>query len=380
MAHGRATDARGLVVELQTLARPPDSHEAATLRWIARRLAALLGYDYAGAHAAGARYDVPPYFVPDATLTWTEAQRLGIFAERQLFGGVVPHAFVAAKTVGHRLLEDAEAVPPGWAPRAAAALAGATLTGYAAFSPADARRACARLAAAGHRVRFKPGGGLGGHGQRRIASADALDAALAELGPSLLQRYGVVLEQDLDEVLTYSVGRVAVGELRIAYCGTQRQAPGADGRTVYGGSTLLCVRGELHDLLDADLPLPDERRRAVELALRYDAALQRAYPAVFASRRNYDVAFGRTPDGAPRCGVLEQSWRVGGATPAELLALEALRDAPHRRWVRARCHEIPQLIEPPARAAVSFRGIDATAGPLTKYAIVDTDGDPTRDD
>ena len=43
----------------------------------------------------------------------------------------------------------------------------------------------------------------------------------------------------------------------------------------------------------------------------------------FASRRNYDVVAGLDARGQRRCGVLEQSWRVGGASPAELVALAA---------------------------------------------------------
>ena len=44
----------------------PDGHEACTRAEIARRLAAVAGFDYAGEYDPGVRYDARPYFVPSA--------------------------------------------------------------------------------------------------------------------------------------------------------------------------------------------------------------------------------------------------------------------------------------------------------------------------
>ncbi|HEY1139262.1 MAG TPA: DUF3182 family protein, partial [Lysobacter sp.] len=106
-----------------------------------------------------------------------------------------------------------------------------------------------------------------------------------------------------------------------------------------------------------------------------DAEVSRAYPQLFASRRNYDVALGVDPSGMPRTGVLEQSWRVGGATPAEILALEAMHRDPQLRRVNASTHEVHELIDPPPGAQVYFRGDDPKAGPMTKYAMLDAQDD-----
>ena len=67
-------------------------HERATREGIARRLAALKGFDFAGEYDAGTRYPGPVYLVPSDTLVGLgAAAALGVRGEDDLFGGVVPH-------------------------------------------------------------------------------------------------------------------------------------------------------------------------------------------------------------------------------------------------------------------------------------------------
>src|SRR5204862_534855 len=101
---------------------------------------------------------------------------------------------------------------------------------------------------------------------------------------------------------------------------------------VYGGSKLFVVRGGPEALLQV---LRESRQRlAVEQALAYDFAVRRRYENVIVSRRNYDVAQGLDAQGIWKSGVLEQSWRVGGASPAEIMAFEALQNDPSLDIVR----------------------------------------------
>ena len=95
------------------------------------------------------------------------------------------------------------------------------------------------------------------------------------------------------------------------------------------------------------------------------------FPGFFASRRNYDVAQGSDAQGCHRSGVLEQSWRIGGASGAEIAALEAFRADPGLQSVRAATVELyGEGHTPPPRASVYFQGIDAKVGPITKYAML----------
>ena len=93
---------------------------------------------------------------------------------------------------------------------------------------------------------------------------------------------------------------------------------------------------------------------------------------MFASRRNYDVLRGRDARGQWHCGVLEQSWRIGGASGPEVAALEAFRADPGLRAVHARSTEAYGADAKPASGAiVHFHGVDSRAGPLAKYTFVE---------
>ena len=69
--------------------------------------------------------------------------------------------------------------------------------------------------------------------------------------------------------------------------------------------------------------------------------------------------------------MLEQSWRVSGATGAEIAALEAFRAEPTLQAVRASTFEIYGDADPPPHATVYFRGVDEQVGPMTKYALAE---------
>lgn len=368
----RRADDAGCVVELLRRDRRTE-HEAATGRWIGERLAALLGFAYGGVYSQDTSYDAPPFFVPDTTLLVPEAQALGIVGPQHLFGGVVPHAFVATKSITHPLVEGARVVPEGWSSSLGDALDEVTLPGFAAFSVDDVARAARHLFDRGLPARIKRADGVGGVGQSVATDRKTLDAALAHLDANCLERFGAVIELNLKPVKTYSVGTVSAGTHRVAYFGMQRLTRNRHGVSVYGGSTLACLRGDLNDLLST---LEDEaERRVVHCAIRYDAEVSRAYPAFFASRRNYDVALGVDPSGVPRTGVLEQSWRIGGATPAEILALEAMHLDPQLSQVNVSTHETYEMIDTPPGAHVYFRGEDPAVGPMTKYATLDAQDD-----
>lgn len=359
--------------------RPPDhpagGHEEATLDALARRIARLRGSEYAGAFDASALPPRNAYLVPDATLLRAQVLELDVQAPSDLFGGVVPHRFVATKLVSHPSVHAGARVPRGWEHALARRLAQAVLPGYSVFRAEDAVTAFARLSPLGP-VRFKLARGIGGNGQQRIETRSDLDAALDALPGGELERHGASLEQDLRDAVTYSIGIAECAGQRIAYYGEQHTVANPQGHEVYGGSTLDIVRGGMDDLLarlasaPVDMPGYSSLLRAVRQARRYDLEMQRAFPGFFASRRNYDVVAGRDARGALHSGVLEQSWRIGGASPAELLAMEAFAADPAVVRVRASCHEAYGDCAPPAGAVVHYHGHDPRLGRLAKYAVL----------
>lgn len=366
----RGGSERGSVVDL-ILTQKRGIHEKATRQWAAERLASVLGAQFRGEYAHEGEHAGAPYFVPDRTLLVGEAERVGIRGPADLFGGVVPYPFVATKSITHPAPDGARDLPKGWSHALGDALTPFVLPGLTVFNLDDARRAGRSLLAAGMPIRSKPGHGIGGSGQRVVATTQELDAAVDSLDADAIGKAGLVLELNLATAVTYSVGVLMVGTIWLAYSGTQRTTRNHAGHEVYGGSTLRCRRGSLDDLLRATV---DEReRRAVVASLGYDREVGRAYPQFYASRRNYDIVHGQDGAGEVRCGVLEQSWRFGGASPAEVLALQAFNEDPALARICVSSCEVYDLIDVPAGAEVSFRGEDPVVGSITKYAIVEAD-------
>ena len=337
-------------------ARVHAPHELASLQAAAGRLSALLRRPASGAAQA-------TYWLPIRTLLQQEAERLGIVDEAGFWGGVVPHAFVGTKLVSHPSWPGAQP-PGGW--RDVPGVAAHTLPGWSVFSREDAVSACADLLAGGA-VRAKSPYARGGNGQAVIASLDQARERFASPSAAGIE-HGLVVERDLVESATYGVGMARVGAHAIAYHGAQRSVADHRGERVYGGSRLTVFRGTLAQLCQA---LPQgEAREAVAAAMGYDQAVRSAYP-VLASRCNYDVIVGHARDGRRHCGVLEQSWRFGGASMAEVLAMERFAREPGLSWVVAETVERYDHQPPPGDAVLLWPG-DAQSP--CKYARIVDDG------
>jgi hypothetical protein len=362
---------RGLVVDHVPGTQEVPSRRVATVhRRLAGKLAALMGYDVAANHEAAARYRGPKYFVPRDTLTGLDvANTMGIRGERDLFGGVVPYPFAATKVIAHPLVDPSACAPAGWSSAFSRRASGIVHAGFSAFTLEDARRAGLRLLESGP-VRLKPACAGSGRAQVLASTHSELQTALHTMDPTELSRSGVVIEENLSNVTTYSVGRVRVSDLVATYYGTQRLTRDHSGALVYGGSDLFVVRGEFGTLLRLDLP--EDIRLAILQAQAYDAAAMDCFDGMFASRRNYDVACGMTAEGRWRMGVIEQSWRIGGSSGAEIAALEAFGADPFLHSIRASTVEIYGESErPPSHATVYFRGADEEVGFITAYVLVE---------
>ncbi|MGH8807385.1 MAG: DUF3182 family protein, partial [Noviherbaspirillum sp.] len=305
---------------------------------LARRLAALKNDDFAGEFDASRTYAGPLYFVPTDTLGSIRlAHELGIRGEQHLFGGVVPFPFAATKTITHPLPGDDAQAPDGWSSGFAQRVHEVVLPGFSAFTLPDARSAGARMLQQGS-VRIKIPSGSGGLGQSVITDMEELDAQLQSIDAEEVMRDGLVFEQNLTDVVTHSVGQVRVAGLLVTYYGTQRLTASNRGQEVYGGSDLVVVRGDFDALLR--LQLPDDVTTSIAQARTYHEAAMTSFVGMFASRCNYDIARGVDDHGQRRSGVLEQSWRIGGASGAEIVALEAFQADPALAVVCASTTEI----------------------------------------
>jgi hypothetical protein len=346
-------------------------HELAVHQALGRKIARLLGAGFGGLYDPAVHNGKGHglYFVPSDTLIGHEQHRhLNISSADDLFGGLIAEPFMATKAISHPLLENATARPAGWSDDFHRQTADAVLAGFSVFNHADAMEAGKRLLA-NSPIRIKPVLATAGRGQIEVTSeaqlADAIDAQDIEE----VNEWGLVLEENLQDVVTYSVGQVSIAGTVASYHGTQSLTKDNQGESVYGGSSLRVVRGGFDALLA--LELEDAVRHSIRQAMAYDQAAASCFPGFIASRRNYDIALGVDGNGQSRSGVLEQSWRIGGASAAEIEALLAFADSPTLQRIDASTHEVYGQTTLPRGAEVLFEGDDPQVGFITKYTQVE---------
>jgi hypothetical protein len=363
----RAISNGTVVVYFSRMGGPMYTHEKVTLSVVAEAIAKLKGAEFAGHYDNAKSYSGNVFFVPDDTLVMDEASCLGIRSLTDLFGAVVPYPFAKTKAITHQLIDPRTDRPEGWSSTYAEMVQDVVLPGYTAFSVDNARTAAARLLSFGP-IRIKEPPAAGGAGHVVATTIDEVEVFLEAFPDAAITTHGLVVESNLRDVTTLSIGQITIDDVTIAYHGRQRVSINNAGRRVYGGSALVCVRGGWESL--ARLPMPRPVRLAVAQAKQYEDAMSE-YPGFMVSRRNYDVAQGLDGKGRRRSGVLEASWRSGGASTAELAALREFAQDPTLQVVEARAvklfgrgHEAPQ------NAVVHYRGDDPDDGPITRYTMV----------
>jgi hypothetical protein len=259
----------------------PDAplHEVETNRALARWLAHILGLKFGGSYDPELHCGHDLYLLPTQTLVGAAAAlELGVKGPDDLWGGYVDHDFICTKAISHGLRNKNAHAPQGWSPLFSERVRNVVLDGLSVFSLDDARPAAEHLLYTGP-IRLKPIHACAGRGQEVIKSLDQFDAVLARPDAKALFTEGVVLEQDLDDVITHSVGQSFIGDRVLSYCGDQYLTTDGQGEQVYGGSNLLVVQGYYEDLLE--LALPDDVRLAIQQAQVFDSAADESYPGFY---------------------------------------------------------------------------------------------------
>lgn len=350
--------------------KPVAAHEAAVHKVLGEKIATLLGIPFIGTYSHDNQISVAPYQIPTDTLIGKEkARAAGVKSQNDFFGGLVAQPFMATKAISHQLFNPNAQAPESWSVKFSKKTLGAVLKGFTVFTLSDAQQAGIRLLLNGP-IRLKPVRACAGRGQIVVSNRNELAAAIANIDESQIGTWGLVLEEDLAEVITLSIGQVTIADIVISYVGTQHLTQDNEGETVYGGSTLDVVRGGYAQL--STLKLSENEQLAIEQARRYEEAAFDCFPDLIASRRNYDVAQGINAADDFCSGVLAQSWRIGGASGAEVFALAAFAQDNALHAVRSSTHELYGVAELPAHTAILYRGEDPEVGYLTKYVMVES--------
>lgn len=367
MSGSRTSNEKAAVVLLPTHKKLA-THELVVHQKLAEKIATLLNCEFLGIYDSAVHKPASCYFIPSDTLLGEQAmQDFNITCASDLFGGLIAEPFMATKAISHPLLPDASSEPPGWSRQFHEDATESVLAGFTVFNEADALRAGKQLLINGA-ARVKPVLATAGRGQIVVSDEVQLRAALAEQNMEEVGTWGLVIEEDLSDVTTLSVGQVQVAGTTLSYHGTQCLTKDNSGETVYGGSTLWIVRGGYDALLALELAEPV--RRAVTQAMHYENAALKHFPDFIASRRNYDIAQGINARGQQCSGVLEQSWRIGGASPAEVEALLAFAADPGLQRICASTHEIYGETTIEADAGLLYEGDDPDVGFISKYTRV----------
>jgi len=364
----------GKVVILNIDNDPIAFHERKRHESLAKIIADIKGYEFGAYYDPEATNDGSLYFVPHYTFVGTTAATaMGIRSLDDFFGGVVPYWFVGTKAVIHSLVNSSATRPAEWNTALGHAVSRSVLPGFTTFSPRDAYEAGTQLLAQGP-VRVKDVLAAGGTGQTVVRNASELKAALQQFDKRRADRWSLVVELNLvEDVTTYSIGQVRLSGITISYWGTQQTTIDNSGKTAYGGSHLNIVRGGFDNVVS--IAPNDDVKRAVEAAQAFDRAAPESYPELFASRRNYDVAIGCDQRGLRHCGVIDQSWRIGGTSGVEIAAIQIFKERPAVKSIRGSSVNVyGHHAGSPDGAIVHFDDVDAEFGPMLMYTIIENIG------
>lgn len=353
-------------------------HETTVQEAISRHIATLLNCEFRGnRHDWRVRHG-DCYYVPADTLVGGPDGLLSDLDEEDFFGGVVPARWVGTKIISHPLWRHDSVAPASWSHSFMEKAGDCVLRGYSVFTLDDAL-ACGTLLLQRGPIRLKLPEFKAGKGQLLITAPMELHLALAGMSQQAIASTGLVIEEHITELMTYSVGQINVNGLTASYVGTQGLTTNNEGDPVYGGSRLVMARGGYEQLLA--LPVSPRTATAISQARTYEQAALESFDGLILSRRNYDVAQGINAEGEFVSGVLEQSWRIGGASSAEIFGLAHLCENLAVRHVLASSIEMyGEHVSIPDGADVLYQGSESDVGPITKCVRVSEYGSPDRND
>lgn len=273
------------------------------------------------------------YFIPIYPLVAPQAEKLGIRGPEDFYGGVLPVTYMTGKGVTHGLVRGDSTKPTGWVEEFPHAISSTVLPGFTVFSEGDAVVAAKKLAQEGLTPRGKRAAATSGYDQYIIRNEKDLERALGDISHDELKRDGYVIEANLENPITLIIGQAEIDGMFVSYYGKQRSTKDTKGKEyAFGGSDLFMVQGKLRDLQEQikgkNLPYAE---LAIEQVIKFDDHAMNSL-GMFGSRRTYDVIQGSS-SGDFYSGVTDPSWRLGGSSASEILALQAFRKNPNLKVV-----------------------------------------------
>ncbi|MBD2606110.1 DUF3182 family protein [Scytonema hofmannii FACHB-248] len=326
------------------------------------------------------------YYVADKTivLELKENQKLIedalIESEKDFFGGIVARPHQSTKAIMHPLVSREAVCPLGWSHEFSEELAqrNLVLPGFTVFSTDDLRIAFKELYNKGvYQIRLKDPLAFLGMSQFVISSFQELEQFISDkiADQGKLQQYGLVVEENLhpEDLKTYSASFITVGSHQVQCLGVQRFSQG-----LYTGTDLVimrtgkCIFPKL--LAQVGIFNNEDAQAIIDKALLFRALLNKHIPEIKTARFNLDIVSGiasiysnGTCELVKRFALLEQSFRVGGASPGEIWGLESLLSDPDVDAVCASTYyrygdEAYQTV---SEEEILYCGVDNRFGPIS---------------
>lgn len=265
------------------------------------------------------------YVVPADALSRDDALRYGIFDADSVHGAIVANPMQAEKGALHLPVSPEASVPPWYSRSFARKLgeAAAVLPGFVVFTEEDAQEALTRLLGDGFTARYKKLPESQTRGQYPVQTPSQLQEVIHKDFATFLE-CGAVIEADLQDLTEIDLGYVRMDGEDYSWIGAPVNEPRFQ-------TELTVFRGDFGDLA-TQLTDPNELT-----AVRQAQTVFETYRSsgAIVGRAVFDVLQGYVSDDTFISGVVDPSLRIGGSTPAELRAIEELRENPDITKVRA---------------------------------------------
>ena len=271
------------------------------------------------------------YYVPPTTQVKEQTTPLGIETPQDFYGLTIENINQVGKAVLHESIS--KSVPGFYSSFFARAVKDLVLPGVTVFSREDLGKGFELLKKKGlFSIRLKPPDKSDGHGQHALKDIGHLKKLLVDVKDEEIVSKGLILEVNLKEAKTISVGFATLGKDTFSFIALQKNdIAKEDGRNRYLGAHARIVRGEMQEL--TGVVENEVEQSALETSIKFYDKYRLFNP--IASRLSFDFLYGYDSKGNLLSGVTDITGRLGGTCPAITLSALEFKNHPSLSAIRS---------------------------------------------
>lgn len=290
---------------------------------VAKYIADYIGVPYLGEMSENSEPN--GYYVPPVTQIRGVGVSTNVINSEDFYGLIVDDISHVGKSILHPTISSY--VPNYYSHEFSRSVESFVLPGLTVFSSEDALNAVISLKKIGDfDIRLKMSDKSDGHGQFFIKNELELQKVFDDIGDDYVKNKGVVLEANVNEAKTISVGFAVLGRDIFSFLAIQKNdiAP-EDGRDRYMGAVVRVVKGEMSNLID--IAKNSREKSAIVTGENFYNRYKSFGP--IASRLSFDYLYGLDNKGNQMSGVTDITGRLGGTCPALVLAAKEFKRDPN---------------------------------------------------